>query len=159
MQQRRAGLQSFADFHQGRAFVPRDRKFFKINLFHSLFLAHDGGDGFPAKSGFPFRKNGLIGGTWNESETIFTGAVLSRKNRVNARMRFEVGAKVSKREARSVVAAANDAEEQRIGWHFVSPKNLRAVDFALAVEANQALTHGGTGEGSDGGRRPSGRGQ
>src|SRR3982074_1802196 len=127
MQQRRAGLQSFVDFHQRGALVPRDREFFKINLFHSLFLAHDGGDGFPAKSGFPFRKNGLIGEAWNHSETIFTGDVLSRKNRVNTRMRFEVGAKVSKREARSVVAAANDAEEQCIIRHFVSPKNLAAV--------------------------------
>src|SRR4030088_2541569 len=102
MQQRRARLQSFVDFHQRGALVPRDRELREIEALHCLLLADNGGDGFPAKSSFAFRENGLIGEAWNHSETIFTGDVLSRKNRVNARMRFEVGAKVSKGEARSV---------------------------------------------------------
>src|SRR5579864_6974783 len=145
MQQRRTGVQGFVDLQERRALVPRDWKLFKIEVFHRLFLSHNRGDGFPAKSGFAFCKSGLIGEAGNHAETISTGDVFSRKNRVYARMRFDVGAKVSEGETCSVIGAANDAEEQRISWHLVSPKNFDAVSLALAVEANQTLSNGGTG--------------
>ena len=123
------------------ALVPRDRKSLKIKLFHRLLLTHNGGNSFPAKSSLAFRKNGLIGEARNHTETILTGDVLSRKNRLNAKSRFSVGAQISEGETSSVIRAANDADEQGISWHFVRPKNFSAVGLALAIEPNQSLSH------------------
>ena len=121
---------------RGKLF-PGNGKVCEIESFDSLGIADDGGDCFTSEPGFGFGKYRLVGKTRNHAVAVLSRDIFCGKNAKDSRMCRHESVKIAETEACPLVGTSDGSDDERAGRNFVGAKNLRAIDFALAVEPHQ----------------------
>ncbi len=116
---------------------PADGKVCEVEILDGHWIAGHHRNCLTAKPSFIPREHRLIRESGNHAIAILSRHIFRGENCNNTGMRFDEGFEVAKREARTMIRAADDTHCERSVRNFVGAVHICAVDLPLSVQTNQ----------------------
>ena len=124
---------------------PSDREVAKIKCLHSIGLPDNRGHALTSIACLVMREHWLVGKAGDYTIAIDAGNVLRGEDRGDPRVRGHEAIQIAKTESRAMIRTSHNTYSQRGLGTFIRSKDFCAVNFLLAVEADQPRPHGRTG--------------
>src|SRR5258708_16469432 len=144
MDQGSTGRESFIDGAQCGQLAPGYGKRCGVEILNRIPFAPVWGDCFAAICAFTFgvSEDWLVGEAGDQAIAILARNILGSKHRLDTGISGSVGMQIAEAKIRTIIWATDDAQGEGARGDFIRAVDFRAFNFAPAVQADQALTHG-----------------